>query len=140
MGKAYDYLAAGFIEERKFDCAERMLRSINEGYQLHLSDETLKLAAAFGGGMGMQYTCGAISGALMGLASMFVKERAHEDDRIRELAKELFTVVETKLGCSDCLTLVNKHRTASDKCSKIIFTVAEAVDEIIEREQKKCVE
>lgn len=137
MGKAYDYLAAGFIEERKFDCAERMLRSINAGYELHLSDESLKLAAAFGGGMGMQYTCGAISGALMGLASMFVKERAHEDDKIRELARELFKAVEAKLGCSDCLTLVEKHRTESGKCNKIIYTVAEAVDEIIEREMEK---
>lgn len=137
MGKAYDYLAAGFIEEKKFDCAERMFRSINAGYELHLSDESLKLASAFGCGMGMQYTCGAISGALMGLASMFVKERAHEDDKIRELAKELFKVVEAKLGCSDCLTLVEKHRTESGKCNKIIYTVAEAVDEIIEREMEK---
>ena len=87
MGKAYDYLAAGFIEEKKFDCAERMFRSINAGYELHLSDESLKLASAFGCGMGMQYTCGAISGALMGLASMFVKERAHRTTKLESLQR-----------------------------------------------------
>ena len=50
----------------------------NVAYKLGLDKEALKLASAFGGGMGIEDKCGALTGALMVLGKLFVKEKAHE--------------------------------------------------------------
>lgn len=135
MGKAYDCLAAGYIEERKYNCAERTLRAISKAYDLGLSEESQKLAAAFGGGMAMEYTCGAISGALMALSCMFVKEYAHESDKIKQLSVALFNNVAQELGDTGCAELKKNYRNEQGNCDKIIYAVTKAVDDIIEREK-----
>lgn len=73
-----------------FNCAETMLYAANKEYNMNLTKETFKTMAAFGGGMGVESVCGAITGSLAALSILSTIEKGHESDRIKNLSKEFF--------------------------------------------------
>ena len=120
------------------NCAETILYAANEEYNLNLEKNTLKTMAAFGGGMGIESVCGAVTGALSVLGIIFTKERAHESERIKELSQEFFKRFEEKLKTSNCKELKEKYRTDDEvRCSSILFAAAEVLDDIVIREKSK---
>lgn len=127
----------GYGNEQDFNCAEKILNGANQAYGLNLPAEALKLAAGFGGGMGIENTCGALTGSVMVLSHMFVKERGHESTRIKELTQELFSTFEKKMGNIICAPLKKDYRTEELGCTNVIIATAEVLDAIIERELKK---
>ena len=133
----YDLLKSGFGNDRDFNCAEKILYGANEAYQLGLSKEALKLAAGFGGGMAIEGTCGALTGSIMVLGRLFVKDTAHESSRIKDLTKELFGEYRKVMGDINCAPLKVKYRTEAIGCRDVIFKAAEILDSIVERERKK---
>jgi C_GCAxxG_C_C family probable redox protein len=68
----------------KFNCSQAVFTSF--GIDLGLSeDECLKISCAFGGGMGrQQFTCGAVTGALMVLGLKYGKAFKDEDSKKTE--------------------------------------------------------
>jgi len=124
--------------DKKYDlnCAECILYSANEEYNLGLDSKALKLAAGFGGGMGIEDACGAMTGALMVLGNMFVVERAHESDRIKTLAKEYIEKFNARLGTANCKELKALYKKDDEtRCIEIIKAASEILDEIVEREK-----
>lgn len=118
------------------NCAETIVYAANEEYGLNLEKNTLKTMAAFGGGMGIESTCGAVTGALAILGIIFTKERAHESDKIKQLSQEFFKSFEDKLKTSNCKELKEKYRTDDEvRCSSILFAAAEVLDNIVIREK-----
>ena len=113
------------------------MNGANKAYELNLSKETRKLAAGFGGGMGIESTCGALTGSVMALSHMFVKERGHESTRIKELTKELFATFEEKMGSIVCAPLKKDYRTEELGCKNVILAAAEVLDAIVKRELAK---
>ncbi len=79
-------------------CWKKILYGANEAYNLGLSKEALKLSAAFGGGMGIESVCGALTGAVMALSSKYVENIAHEDEKIKELTEKLFSTIWKRNG------------------------------------------
>ncbi len=132
-----ELIREGYGNEEDFNCAEKILNGANKAYELNLSKETLKLAAGFGGGMGIDSTCGALTGSVMVLSHMFVKERGHEGPRIKELTQELFSTFEEKMGNIMCAPLKKDYRTEELGCKNVILAAAEVLDAIVERELKK---
>ena len=122
-------------EKYDLNCAEMIIYGSNEEYDLGLDKKALKLMAGFGGGMGVETTCGVITGAVAVLSSMFVKDRGHESSYIKELTGEFFEKFKEKLKSKECDELKAKYRTEEEKCKKIIFVGAEVLDEIIQRER-----
>lgn len=137
MGKLETLLQAGFGNDLDLNCAEKLLYGANWAYNLHLSPESLKLAAGFGGGMGIESSCGAMTGAIMVLSHLFVERNSHESDRIKKVEAKFITAFRQQLGALDCKELKAAHRTEQEKCNKIIFLAGKLLDEIIEAEQKK---
>ena len=84
-----DLIKQGFGEAEDYNCAEKILYGANQAYNLGLDQKALKVSAGFGGGMGLSLVCGALTGAIMVLGVMFVKEKAHESTRIKDLTQEL---------------------------------------------------
>lgn len=101
------------------DRMEAAVKRFGEGYscsqavfcvfadKLGLEEETArKIAAGFGGGMGMGETCGAVTGAFMALGLMFdpavpeIKEKMHE--LTREFAAR-FKEQSKSLNCRDIM-------------------------------------
>ena len=91
-----------YSKEHDLNCAETILYAANEEYNLGLDKTALKIAAGFGGGMGIDSVCGALTGGIMVLSVLFIKDRAHESDRVKNLAKELFKRYKEKMGDIDC--------------------------------------
>ena len=122
-----------------YNCAETILAGANQVYHLGLDKETLKLAAGFGGGMAIEGDCGAITAAIMVLGRLYVKERAHESSKIKEMTKELIDKYRREMGETDCAPLKAKYRNEETKCRLVILKAAEILDEIVAREDLKAV-
>lgn len=134
-----DLIKAGFGIAEDYNCAETILAGANQIYHLCLDQEALKLAAGFGGGMAVEGDCGAITGAIMVLGRLYVKERAHESEKIKELTKELIEKYRQAMGATDCAPLKAKYRNEEVKCRLVILKAAEILDEIVAREDLKSV-
>ena len=124
----------GFGEKEDLNCAEKILWGANTAYNLGLDKEALKLASGFGGGMAIQDKCGALTAAIMVLGKLFVKERAHESEKIKELTIELFDEYNREMSSIDCKPLKEMYRTEELKCSNVILKAAEILDTIVMRE------
>ncbi|RNC29100.1 MAG: hypothetical protein AWM53_01020 [Candidatus Dichloromethanomonas elyunquensis] len=126
----------GFGEREDLNCAETMLFAANKVYDLGLDKEALKLSAGFGGGMAIENKCGALTASIMVLGKMFVKDRAHESSKIKELTKELFEKYQEEMGSIDCAPLKKNYRTEEFKCRYVIYKAAEILERMIERESR----
>jgi C_GCAxxG_C_C family probable redox protein len=129
-----DLIEQGFGEEEDFNCAEKIFWGANIAYKLGFDKNNIKFASGFGGGMGIESKCGALTAAIMILGWLFVKERAHEGTKIKELAQELFKEYENKMGFIDCASLKAKYRTEELGCKNVIIKAAEVLDKIVEEE------
>lgn len=120
----------GYGKEQKYNCAEKILYGANEIYNLGFGKDTMKLAAGFGGGMGIESTCGALTGSVMVLSKLFVENTAHES-KIKELTNEFLNKYKKEMGSIDCSSLKVQYRDEKKGCSDIIIKAAEILDEIV---------
>jgi C_GCAxxG_C_C family probable redox protein len=127
----------GYYPKEDLSCSETILYGANKAYDLGLPKDCLKLSSAFGGGMGVENVCGVITGSLMVLGYLFVKEHAHQSPEIKDLSKELFNLFEKEFGEITCKPLKDKYRTEEKKCYNIILRGAEILDEVVIREKRK---
>lgn len=132
-----ELIEGGFGSTQDFNCAEKILYGSNEVYNLGLEKEALKLAAGFGGGMGIEGTCGALAASVMVLSKLFVEDVAHESDRIKTLTSELLNSYESKMGSIVCKSLKESYRSEAEGCKNVIVKAAEVLDEILKRELNK---
>lgn len=136
-GSMVGLIRGDLIKEEDLNCSETVLHSANRVYGLGLSTEALKLAAGFGGGMGIEKTCGALTGGVMALSSLFVKERAHESDYIKQICSEFLGRVKTEMGSINCDYLKKYYRDEVTECKPAVLKIAGYLEEIIDRELEK---
>lgn len=122
-------LQDGFGSAMDLNCAEKILYGANWAYNMKLPVEALKLAAGFGGGMGVESSCG-----VMVLSSLYVSRNGHESGRIKALEKEFIETFTKEMGTIDCSDLKAKYRNDEIKCNLVIFKAGEILDRIVERE------
>lgn len=126
----------GYGNDQDFNCAEKILYGADQVYRMNLNKSALKMSAGFGGGMGIEITCGALTAAVMVLSNLFVKQNAHESGKIKHLTQEFFSAYRREMGSIDCAPLKFNHRTEEFKCHNVIVKAAEILDQIVERELK----
>ena len=132
-----ELIQEGYGVKEDLNCAETILYAANQVYHLDLNSDSLKLAAAFGGGMGIESVCGVLAGSLMVLGRLFIKETAHQHPEIKELSKQLFDTFQKEMGDILCKPLKDNYRTEEKKCREVILKGAEVLDRIISRELNK---
>jgi C_GCAxxG_C_C family probable redox protein len=132
-----ELIQEGYGVKEDLNCAETILYAANQVYHLDLNSDSLKLAAAFGGGMGIESVCGVLAGSLMVLGRLFIKETAHQHPEIKELSKELFDTFQKEMGDILCKPLKDNYRTEEKKCREVVLKGAEVLDKIIIRELNK---
>lgn len=125
------------MKNEDLSCSETMLHAADRVYGLDLSPQAFKLASGFGGGMGVQGTCGAITGGLMAMGAIFIKDRAHESTYLKELEQELFQEFREKLGSTDCSYLKERYEDADGTCKPLVLKVAQIFETLIDRELAK---
>ena len=123
-----------YTKEYDFNCSEVMMYAASDEYNMNLKSETFKTMASFGGGMGIESVCGAISGSLAVIGILFTKQRAHEGDTVKKLCQEFFEKFEERLGTNNCTELKVKYRKEDIGCKVMIEAAAEILDEIVTRE------
>ena len=109
--------------DNSFNCAQSVLASF--AGELGLSeDESLRVACAFGGGMGrQQYTCGAVTGAAMALGLKFGKGLHDEEEKKKftyEKTVQLFEEFERIHGSTTCRHLLENLDMRNEKEHAII--------------------
>ncbi|WP_346353891.1 C-GCAxxG-C-C family (seleno)protein [Azotosporobacter soli] len=129
-------IESGFGNAEDFNCAEKILYGANLVYKLGLDPQALRLSAGFGGGMGIGSTCGAVTASIMVLSSLFVKERAHEGETIKQLSQQFLAAYQREMGDLNCDALKAQHRTPETKCTFVIAKAAEILDQIIEEQRQ----
>ncbi len=126
-----EYVKKYYNKEYNFNCAETIMYAANDAYSLNLGKNALRTMSAFGGGMCIGETCGAITGALAVLGIMFTKQRAHESDTIKKLTVEFFNKFSGALGMKNCIELKSEYYSAEERCSKMLYTSAEILEQLI---------
>ena len=115
------------------NCAESMLRAINDYYQLNLTAETLSCACCHGGGCGHDELCGGIAGVLMGLGIMFAKEgKARASANLNEIRKRFFEEFDSLYPCTSCNALRSQYAVPERKCESLLVGIADIAEKLIE--------
>ena len=123
-----------YSKEFDLNCTEAMVYSANEEYGLNLDKKALKMASGFGGGMGIESVCGALTGGIMVLGVLFTKEKAHESERVKTLEKEFLSRYKDKMGDILCKPLKEKHHNDEVRCLNVIKEAGVILDDIVKRE------
>ena len=125
---------SGQMKKKDLNCAETILYGANEVYGLGLDPRALKLAAGFGGGMGIKATCGALTGAVMVLGSIFAREKGHDTPRLKELCAEFLEEYRRQMGSIDCEVLKDRYWTEDRECHGVVLKSAEILERLIAEE------
>ncbi|MFW6292381.1 MAG: C-GCAxxG-C-C family protein [Spirochaetota bacterium] len=128
----YDLISDDYMLRNDYNCAETMLVGANEAYAIGLDTKALHAASAFGGGMGRERACGALTGALMALGCMRSSDWAHKDARLGELRDDFVRRFESTFGSLDCAVIKQTHRSETRGCQAVVEIAASLVEEVLE--------
>lgn len=121
--------AARTYYSQGYNCAEALLRAANDRYALGLDERALKTAAGFGGGMGAEKACGALTGAVAALGPMLVEGRAHDAQGFGPLCAAWVARFTQALGGDQCGPLKKLHRRQDgSRCLATVELAAEAFE------------
>jgi len=131
---------AGQYFREGYNCSEAILRAFRDQFHLDLSDEALKLASGFGGGIGHAgCVCGALAASIMVLG--ILQGRSHSSqsrDPVYSATEEFHRRFSEKFGGS-CCRVLNQHPFETKEhlrnCLKLTGNTAELLNEYIEEKQ-----
>ena len=128
-----ELVGSGYMARNDLNCAETMLNAANEAYDLGLDASALRVACAFGGGMGAEKTCGALTGGLMVLGCRLATDRSHQDDRMTAIRDEFVAAFQSRFGTTECAFIKQTHRDPVNGCQPVVAGAAELIDGILDR-------
>lgn len=114
------------------NCAEAVLRSLNDHYGLELTDKDIHLVSGFGGGCGCGKLCGALAGCVAALGCRMVTDRAHDTPGFREACSALCAAFEANLGSTECAVLRPQYFQEGLRCTTVLESAAECFRSIAE--------
>ena len=132
-----------------YNCSQAMLSTYAQELGLERA-QALKIATAFGGGMGrLADTCGAVTGAFMALGLKYGMVNAADQaakEKTYALVQEFAAQFRERYGALDCRDLLGCDLSAPDglqiareqqlfttRCPQLIFTATEILDELLAR-------
>lgn len=132
-----DLVADGYMARHDFNCAETMFNAANEHYAIGLDAHCLKAASGFGGGLGRELACGALTGGMMALGCLFARERSHRDPRMNEIRDRYVNAFAQHFGSTECCDIKRTHRHPELGCRPVVARAAKILEEIIESAQNE---
>lgn len=122
--------------DENYNCAESLIRVLNEDYHLDLETEDMKLVGGFGGGMGCGLTCGALAAAIAALGKLYIKDKAHGTPGFRELCGSFVDQFRKKLGDVDCAELKKANFVPGTRCLKTVELAGDLLEAFVEAHPK----
>lgn len=123
---------SGYMSRNDLNCAEAMLSAADEHYGLNLGQTALKVACGFGGGLGRERACGALTGGMMALGCLFARDRSHRDPLMRSLREEYVGAFEAHFGSTECADIKKRHRDPQQGCEPVVLQAAVILERIID--------
>lgn len=114
------------------NCAESLLRSINDEYDLGIDPESFKLIGGFGGGLGCGITCGALDAPIAALGKMAIKGKAHKTPGFKELCADFVAKFRESEGYIDCQDLKPINSDPEKRCLKTVLKAADTFDAFVQ--------
>ncbi|TWH51793.1 C-GCAxxG-C-C family (seleno)protein [Sporomusa sp. KB1] len=136
VDKEYMKQAAGQNFRAGYNCAEAIVRAFRDAMQLDISDEALRMASGFGGGLGHAgCLCGALTGSIMVLGMLQGRENKEQSrEPIYTSSHEFHNLFREKFGAT-CCRILNSHPFDSKEhlrnCIKITGNTAECLSDFI---------
>ena len=124
------------MSEKKMNCAETVLKMLNEKHHLNLQKEELKLISGFGGGI-CGDMCGALCGALAALGKFYVFDCAHKTDHFVETCHDFVRFFEKKMGGLTCTQLYEKYANKEGSCLETVVRALDVYDEYRKKEERE---
>lgn len=126
-----------YIDEN-CNCAESMLKAIDEVHGLAIPAESFKLISGFGGGMCAGYTCGALTGAQAALGKMFSNGKAHETEGFMEMCGAFVNSFKAEMGTLNCSELKPQYfKEDGTRCMECVFKTADIFEEFLKEKTIK---
>ena len=140
--------------DNNFNCAQSVLAVFAEEFGLS-EDEALRLACAFGGGIGrQQLTCGAVTGAAMAIGLKFGKGKSDANAKKLDTYEKTiaffneFTQLHGSTTCLELLdnlhmndetenSIIKERGLFTDKCRKYVADSVSLVEKIIDNQTKE---
>ena len=121
----------GYPDE--YNCAEKIIKGANEAYHLGLEEDSTRLFAAFGGGLAIGDTCGAVCSALGVISRLFVADTARKSELLKLIICDFMKRFQEKTGSLKCAELKKQYAANGQKCAYILESAGEILDQIIEK-------
>jgi len=116
------------------NCSETIITAFNELYDLDMEPRHF---SAFGGGMSIGHTCGAIVSAVGVLSKLFVEKNAYENNKaIKKVIQKFFDLWDKRMKGINCRELKPKFITKKNGCTDLILIVGEVLYNTIEQVKK----
>lgn len=128
--KASSYYRQGY------NCAEALMLAMNDHYGLGLPAESIHLVSGFGGGMGSEKACGALTGALAALSAMLKEERRQDKAAFGQACGEWVAAFIRDLGSDDCARLKDLYRKDDVGCLPTVERAADSFQQYWQRRQQ----
>lgn len=114
-----------------YNCAEALLRAINDVYALAMPEESLKLVSGFGGGMGCQRACGALCSGIAALGPLKVRGRAHTTEGFGLMCSAWVDAFIHDLGSDQCSDLKPLYKREGSGCLLTVQMGAAAFEQFL---------
>ena len=115
------------------NCAEAILYAANEHYNLELTENGLRMAAGFGGGMFEKHLCGIVSGSICVLGIIFKGKTLHNNNLLEIVVNEFKTTFREKYDNIECNYLLDNYYSEENGCNEMIYNSAEILKNIIDK-------
>lgn len=122
-------IAKKYYHEQNYNCAESILLAVNEYYHLNLKKDDYEFLTAFGGGLGCERICGALTGGIAALGKLFKVDK----ETMHTLSAELINDFELHLNTSICLELKKIYRTEEFHCLKTVELAADVFENFVSK-------
>lgn len=110
------------------NCAEAILMSANDVYNLGLNETDISLFTGFGSGMGFGGTCGAATGGIGVLSRLYSSK---PKDEFKAICADFIAKFKEKLSSIECNVLSEKYKTEETRCVKTVVLAAEVLENYI---------
>lgn len=123
-----------------YNCSEAIIRAFRDKLQLNLSDEALKMASGFGGGIGHAgCVCGALTASVMVIGMLRGRtDQTQNRGPVYSTSEEFHNRFQDKFGAT-CCRVLNQHpfdtKDHLRNCLKITGGTAELLMNFIEEKQ-----
>ncbi|MCE0495014.1 C-GCAxxG-C-C family protein [Vibrio salinus] len=126
-----ELIEQGFQKQHDLNCSETILKGANDTYRLGLDENAIRLAAGFGGGMGVENACGVVTGMVMALSARYAEERGHTSPEMKDKIKLAIDKFESQYRSTNCFCLKQNHRDEEKGCHELIRSGGRILDEIM---------